>query len=104
MKKRKGCPQGQVKNPTSDCFEGIGKGSVVPGAESLGPGDQGGAGQKTDEHAAQRTYPMIVNGQLEKPGHANEHGENANAVEPLRSDSVFERTVGGGLWRGRRSE
>jgi len=33
---------------------------------------------------------MIVDGQLEEPGHGDEHGENADAVEPLGADAVFE--------------
>ena len=54
---------------------------------------------------------MIIKGQLEEPRNADQHGQNADAIKPLRADSVFEGArvfymsllvVGEARWNDRR--
>ena len=106
----KRCPQREVEDSAAEGFERVGESGVSAAAKALGPGDEGRAGDKTDEHAAERADPMVVEGELEEPGYSDEHGEDADAVEPLRADAAFERRTvrnaagGGGLehWALRR--
>ena len=38
------------------------------------------ARDQTYQHSPQWANPMVVDGQLEKPGHADQHRQNANPV------------------------
>ena len=77
------CPEGEIEGAAADGFEGIRKGGVVAGAKAFGPYDEGGAGDQSDEDAAEGADPMIVDRQFEKPGHADEYCQDPDAVKPL---------------------
>ena len=57
------------------------------------------------KHSAQRADPVIVEGQLEEPRYADKHRQDADAIEPLRSDAALKRTrvFSGGLIEGAKS-
>ena len=52
------------------------------------PGDQPG------QDTSQRPDPVVVDRQLQKQSRRNQQSENADAVEELRADAIFERPLG----------
>ena len=91
MVERERGPQSDVEDAAAGGLQRIGEGDVAARTESLRPRDEAGARDQPDEHAPQRTDPVIVDGQLDEPRHADEHGEDADAIEPLRADAALHR-------------
>ena len=66
-------------------------------AEALRPHDETGARDESGEDAAERPNPVVVHGQLQKPGRSDQQSNDPDAAEELRADAVFERCpVSGG--------
>jgi len=96
MVELEGRPKGEVKDPAADGFERVGEGIEAVAAEALRPEDDGCARDKADEDAAKRADPVVVHGELEEPGCADQNGDDADAAEELGADAVFERSCGRG--------
>ena len=93
-----GGPEGEVEDAAAEGFEREGEGEEAAAAEALGPEHEAGTGGEADEDAADGTDPLLIDGEFEEPGGANEDGDDADAVEDLGAEAVFERGPGDG-WR-----
>ena len=107
MVELEGSPEGEIKDSASDGFERVREGVEAVAAEALRPEDDGCARDEAGEDAAEGADPVVVHGELEEPGCADEKGDDADAAEELGADAIFERGrpgggARGGVWSGER--
>ena len=58
--------------------------------EIFAPDHDGDAGEQADGYAAGRADPVVVEGEFQEVGNADQHGGNADPVQPVRTDAGFE--------------
>ena len=74
-------------------LEAVGKGGESPAAKALGPSHQPGGTGQADPDPDRGPDPVPIKSQLQKPGHADQHGEDPDAVQELGPDPAFERST-----------
>ena len=94
-----GGPQRKVQDAGADGFQRVGEGGESFAAEALGPEDEGGAGGEADDDAEGRRDQAAIDSELERPGGAGDERDDADEVEELGAEPVFERFLWGGSGR-----
>ena len=87
-----GCsPQREIGNAGAQRLQAVGKGGESTAAKSLRPNHQRCGTDQADPDPNSGPDPVTIKGQLQKPGRADEHSQDADAVQELRPDSALQR-------------
>ena len=91
-----GSPEGEIEDAGADGFERPGERREALAAEALGPEDETQTDPQTNQDAGDGAEPALLDGELEGPAGGEEEGDDADAVEDLGAEAVFERLGGFG--------
>ncbi len=93
MKNAGSRPKREIRDAGAQGLQAERKGRESLAPKALGPYRQSRRSGETDPDANRRPNPIAVKGQLQKPGHANEHGEDTDPVQELGPDPALQRST-----------
>ena len=62
-------------------------------AKTFAPHDERDAGDDADRHLRARADPIVFDGELEEIRQPNQHGDDADAVQPLAANARLQETA-----------
>ena len=92
MKNAGSRPKREIRDAGAQGLQAEREGRESLAAKALRPCRQPGSSGKADEDADRGPNPIAIKGQLQKPGHANKHGEDTDPVQELAPDPALQRS------------
>src|ERR1700722_14682049 len=87
-----GCsPEREIGNAGTQRLQAVRKGGESAAAKSLRPNHQRCGTDQADPDSNARPDPVTIKGQLQEPCRADEHSQDADAVQKLSPDSALQR-------------
>ena len=84
-------PQREIGDAGTQRLQAVGKGGKSLAPKALRPDHQRRGTGQADDDPDSGSNPLAIKGQLQKPGHADEHRQDADTVQELRPDPALER-------------
>ena len=91
MKNAGSSPKREIRDAGTQRLQAVGKGGESLAAKALRPSHQRRRRRQADPDPDWGPNPVAIKGQLQKPGHADEHGKDTDTVQELGPDPAFER-------------
>ncbi len=89
--KRERGEERKVENRGSQRLDALREGLLSAMPEAVSCEDRGESGQDAEDHTAAGADPVVVDGVLEEERNAEQHGDDADPVDPREPDVGFER-------------
>ncbi len=86
-----GSPEREIRNAGAQRLQAIGKRGKSLTAKALRPKRQRGSTGQADQDSNSGPNPVPIKGQFQKPGHADEDGQDADTIQELGPDPALQR-------------